>query len=409
MKKSMLLRRGSLVLLFLVYACASHAQTLPNYGFTNVTCAISWGYMPSITHCLPGWSASHGLPHLDHRNYPVPGDPTPTRVNTVHMYQVLNQTDGNRSDGMYAECYFPAGNSSYELTFDLTHQYQYGFGSVSVSLATNLVPNSTASFPQVEPTTANVVWTQNVSLSSIPPDSWITALVNVVPPTAGTYQVWIRPDPTTLPGPTPLTDSTWASGGMFVTNVRFSPPPCPTSDVFVQNNTSLPTRVLTQGRITAGQAVTTGPQGPVVVQAGQTVEFAAHTEVALLDGFSAVPGALFDAHLIGLGCAYPRPARVPPTTTSLPLGTSASPAGHSSPCRHNEALSASPNPANEYLQLPAGIRREQAVLYNGAGVPVHLPPARQGQLDVRALPQGLYLLYLTSGGTTTKQRIQIIH
>lgn len=76
------------------------------------------------------------------------------------------------------------------------------------------------------------------------------------------------------------------------------------------------------------------------------------------------------------------------------------------PCTGRGCRVAYPNPASESLTMP--VDAESATLINGQGQTVKIWK-RSGELDVRSLPEGLYILRMMNAGKLINQRIQIKH
>jgi Metallo-peptidase family M12/Secretion system C-terminal sorting domain len=76
-------------------------------------------------------------------------------------------------------------------------------------------------------------------------------------------------------------------------------------------------------------------------------------------------------------------------------------------CQYSKSVSAYPNPAQDRVTIPAEVEQIELVnQYGNVVVPQQLNP---GQLDVTKLPDGLYVLRVTSAGKTKVQRLQVQH
>ena len=352
------------------------AQTVNNPGFefpfncSPTTTAAEIAYNPFQRGCVPNWRVTHGSPQIK-------GDNT-------NKYAFMFSRDGV-GEGIMTAIGTLVANRIYEVS--LMSRYN-STPSPSNQIAVKITTNAYSPYypePDGGPyPNFNVVWATQFNPQ---PNVFARNTFQFSVTSTGPYYLWIYPE-------------FWTNGITYNVNVDdVSVTNCLVGSVAFQNTSSVPDLTKTQATISAGRAVKSGPQGDVRVLAGQTVEFNAGM-IELRDGFSAEPGSQFTAQFMGQGCAFSR---------SAGGATVDFESAEASSMQAEPSLSASPNPANDYLKLPEGVSREQVVLYAPSGKPVQLSAADHERLNVQELPEGLYMLYITKDGITTKQRIQIQH
>ena len=147
--------------------------------------------------------------------------------------------------------------------------------------------------------------------------------------------------------------------------------------------------------IYAGYAVTdTKPYGNVIVQAGSNVTFKAKNRIELRPGFRVEHGATFKAIIEAPSQAPSAPSNVRKRETH-PVESNNGNADVAR--RHIDAFSVSPNPVASILHIQTPDELSLAKIYTINGQCVM--QAAQTDIDVSALPQGMYILRaLTADG-----------
>ncbi len=163
---------------------------------------------------------------------------------------------------------------------------------------------------------------------------------------------------------------------------------------YIQNTTynqSRPINVDDKDTIIAGYAVTnTMPYGNVVVQAGSNVTYKARTRIELRPGFRVEQGATFKAIIE----APSQQSSAPSNVRRRELFTANNEEDNHDDAviekPQNNTFSILPNPVNAILHLQTDEELSQVNIYNLNGQCVL--QASQADIDVSALPQGMYIL-----------------
>ena len=138
----------------------------------------------------------------------------------------------------------------------------------------------------------------------------------------------------------------------------------------------------------AGYHVTDNkPQGEVLIQTGSNVKFIARNKIELRPGFRVEPGATFKAIIEAPSQAPSAPSNVRKRETH-PADSNNDNADVAR--RHIDAFSVSPNPVNAILHIQTTEELAQVKIYNLNGQRVL--QSAQTDIDVSALPQGMYIL-----------------
>jgi hypothetical protein len=376
-------KRAFVFVLLLLNGLLVQGQSITNGSFDVISASCGTSSViinrknPFADGCVIGWQSSHGTPQLQTNG---------SSTGALDYVALLNGSVSGTtygSSGIFTPYTFTSG-TKYEILYWARGSPSNSSTGITIAIANGLQPDSyygtNPAQPPASGITKQLVKYQHFNSSDF--SDWKLYTATFVA-TMDATQLWLYSTPVSG-------DQTNAASlnNLTITTTCF------TDDDYFQNTSTLPALEQTQGSIYAGNSATGAPPyGPVVVAAGQTVQFAASKEIQLKDGFSAVEGSSFSAQFVGVGCAYSRVA-------SSPLAVA--------PSQLPVKLTASPNPATDYLHLPEGVK--QVALYNSKGEQLIVQAVHSNsQLDVRELPNGLYLLRMVQDGIAATQKIVIKH
>uniref|UniRef100_UPI00404ADC2D T9SS type A sorting domain-containing protein n=1 Tax=Fulvivirga sp. TaxID=1931237 RepID=UPI00404ADC2D len=192
-------------------------------------------------------------------------------------------------------------------------------------------------------------------------------------------------------------------------------------DKYYQNNNQLPIITKTGDFIIAGNNVTGGQTGDVIVEINQNVVFEAANEIVLKPGFQAVQGSVFrasiyDCNSTGFNSGSSSSGRM---ASDYQLNNSFS-TGKIDSLKNNESssfvTSVYPNPTHQLLNIDYTINSQESVrlfmsdisgkLVQDYGTIKHYESGLHSlRLDVSTLEKGIYFLHLKS--STNEQTFKI--